>query len=245
MVLDINPGPDSSNPQYFTPFNGNYLIFSADDGTHGYELWAVDDADYTYLWRDLRTGSTSSYPTDLAATNGAYLYFSAIGNHGVYGKELYMCPDVGSGSACDIHSDIYSGSSSSSPDNLIVVNGNLYFFAWDGEQRELWICDVGSGGACSPQMIDINPFGSSNHRNSNAYMIEYDDELYFTAQVGIDTGSDLLRFDGSTITTVDTNDASNPIVYNGELYYWEYTNQRSHLMVTGGTLLDYTVVTYS
>ena len=92
----INPGPDSSNPQYFTPFNGNYLIFSADDGTHGYELWAVDDADYTYLWRDLRTGSTSSYPTDLAATNGAYLYFSALGNHGVYGKELYMCPDVGS-----------------------------------------------------------------------------------------------------------------------------------------------------
>jgi len=39
LVADINPGPGSSHPFYFTPMNAR-LYFSADDGETGRELWA-------------------------------------------------------------------------------------------------------------------------------------------------------------------------------------------------------------
>ena len=38
LVADINPGTGSSYPRYLTNVNGT-LFFSANDGTHGYELW--------------------------------------------------------------------------------------------------------------------------------------------------------------------------------------------------------------
>ncbi len=39
MVADINPGVVGSYPTYLTNVNGT-LFFQANDGTHGYELWA-------------------------------------------------------------------------------------------------------------------------------------------------------------------------------------------------------------
>ncbi len=39
MVMDINPGADSSSPGKFA-YSGDLLFFSADDGKHGEELWA-------------------------------------------------------------------------------------------------------------------------------------------------------------------------------------------------------------
>jgi ELWxxDGT repeat protein len=38
MVQDINPGPNGSNPASLTDVSGT-LFFTADDGTHGVELW--------------------------------------------------------------------------------------------------------------------------------------------------------------------------------------------------------------
>ena len=248
MVLDINPGSDSSNPQYLTPFYNN-MVFSADDGTHGYELWATENNGNTFLFADLRSGSTSSYPQELTS-NYQDLYFSAIGNHGVYGRELYVCEDSASVVLCDLHEDINQGGNSGTPTNMIVIWGNLYFFAWDGEQRELRVCNQNCrSGTESSQMIDINQFGSSNYQPSNAAMIKYNDILYFSAYPSIDSSSkELLSFDGSTITIVDTTrGAVSPIVYEGELYYYGDYGGANYMkfMVTGGNLLDYTEVTYS
>jgi ELWxxDGT repeat protein len=39
-LTDINPGPGGSYPKYFAAANG-LLLFQADDGVHGEELWAI------------------------------------------------------------------------------------------------------------------------------------------------------------------------------------------------------------
>ena len=41
MVKDIDPGADGSAPEELHAFNGD-IYFSADDGSHGRELWKSD-----------------------------------------------------------------------------------------------------------------------------------------------------------------------------------------------------------
>ena len=43
LVADIYPGPRGSNPYYLTAF-GDMLVFTADDGVHGRELWGLQMA---------------------------------------------------------------------------------------------------------------------------------------------------------------------------------------------------------
>lgn len=245
MVLDINPGSNSSDPQYFTEFNGNYLIFSADDSTHGHELWAVNSAGNTYLYSDVMPGAIGSNPEEITAGGGATLYFSAIGNYGVYGREIYTCSDGGS-SGCSLLVDVNPGVGSASPHSMISTSGDLYYFAWDGEQRELWRCETAHTGTCETnEMIDINPFGSSNSITPNAYPFEFHDKLFFNANMGFE-GKQLLSFDGNTITIVDTYGANHPIIFNNEIYYWRDTSHNvDSFMVTSGSMEDYTEVTYS
>ncbi len=41
MILDIRPGPAGSNPSNLNDFSGT-VVFTADDGAHGTELWQTD-----------------------------------------------------------------------------------------------------------------------------------------------------------------------------------------------------------
>lgn len=51
-IKDIRPGSTGTLPRFLTNVNGT-LFFSADDGTHGYELWKSDGtADGTVLVKD-------------------------------------------------------------------------------------------------------------------------------------------------------------------------------------------------
>ncbi len=100
LVLDINPGPESSDPQYTSveydgggdgdrKFNrtfatiGGRMYFAATEPTHGYELWSSDGTPAgTVLAADINAGSGSSNPRGCTVLNGQLLvhaYEPAVG----------------------------------------------------------------------------------------------------------------------------------------------------------------------
>ncbi|HEV8605325.1 MAG TPA: ELWxxDGT repeat protein, partial [Tepidisphaeraceae bacterium] len=74
MIIDLNPGPDSSYPSYITEHEGAFY-FGAFDHDHGYELWRTDGtATGTTLVQDLFPGPNSSTPSAPAVVNGMLLF---------------------------------------------------------------------------------------------------------------------------------------------------------------------------
>ncbi len=202
MVKDIAPANLTADSATGT------LYFTADDGSNGVELWESDGtAGGTQMVKDINsTPGASSNPGNLtvdesAGPNQGTLYFTA--DDGSDGIELWESDGTPGGTQMvkDINS---TPGASSNPANLTVDDssgpnqGTLYFKANDGSHGfELWSYDPGGGG--DPQLVDINPTGSSNPSN-----LTVDDSpgpnqgtLYFTANDGTD-GFELWSYDPSS-----------------------------------------------
>jgi ELWxxDGT repeat protein len=134
FVLQVNP-TSQSNPSNFTIAN-NILYFTADDGTHGRELWKSNgSAVGTSLVKDIRPGSLGSNPTELFAQNNL-LVFSA--SDGTNGTELWTSD--GNSSGTNLVKNINPGGSSS-PYGFASLNGVIYFTASGVNAQEFWRTD--------------------------------------------------------------------------------------------------------
>ncbi|HKJ88606.1 MAG TPA: ELWxxDGT repeat protein [Gammaproteobacteria bacterium] len=139
------------------------LYFTAGDSSTGEELWKTDgSASGTALVEDIASSSSGldSTPLDWTTFNN-HLFFSAYTY--AAGRELWKFDATGTAGPVRVK-DINPGSSGSSPEQLAVYGGTLYFEALGTNGGELWKSDgtkagtmraltSGGNGVSSPQKI--------------------------------------------------------------------------------------------
>jgi RNA polymerase sigma factor (sigma-70 family) len=194
MVKDINPGRAGGfpNEEFGNLVNVNgTLLFMADDGVHGLELWKSDGTEEgTVIVKDINPGPASSvewrrpgetappglgqpvHPGNnvrrmrlgeetVAVVNGT-LFFMA--DDGVHGFELWKSDGTAAGTR--LVKDIAPGDKDGDPTQLTVVNGTLYFQAGDGvRHKQLWKSDGTEAGTVPVK--DFVPDGVKLKPNDN------------------------------------------------------------------------------
>jgi ELWxxDGT repeat protein len=201
---------DDFNTRNLFEFNDK-LYFKGNNGESGEELFVTDGtAEGTQLVKDINPGenqygyNNSSTPGNFVEFNDK-LYFSA--NDGVHGNELFVSDGTAEGT--QLVKDIYPEGEQngydygSRPSDLLEFNDKLYFAAYDGESRKLYVSD---GTAEGTQLLDPNSQVSDPND-----LVEFNGKLYFTANDG-EHGTELFVSDGTaggTQLVADLNPGEN------------------------------------
>ncbi len=213
LFADVVLGAGSSNPVLLADAGGK-VYFTANDGTHGNELFVSDGNTYSLLKDINPTGDTTFLV--LYNANGT-LFMNA--NDGVHGGELWKTDGTPGGTV--MVDDINPGSGSGNPGAFASFNGEFYFQATDGVHgRELWVTD----GTNTHMVQDIRA-GAGDSSPSN--LTVFNNRLFFTANDGT-TGVELYSTDGSDNGATMVKDIwsgnntfgpSNLTLLNGNLYF--------------------------
>jgi ELWxxDGT repeat protein len=231
LVKDINPGASGSYPGeiYLLDLGGmtnvnGILFFSANDGTHGAELWESNGtAAGTFMVADINPGQGYSYPTRLTNVNGT-LFFSA--DDGTHGRQLWASNGTEAGTL--MLQDISHGFFGAYPTQLTNVNGRLFFTA----VGELWESNGTTAGTVLVK--DINPGGGSTDfvRVLNGG-VNVNGTLFFPANDGIH-GAELWESNGTAAGTFLVDDI-NPGPFSSYLSYLTNLNGTLFFTAMSGT----------
>jgi ELWxxDGT repeat protein len=139
LVEDIHPS-GGSDPRALTRV-GEVVFFTANDGSHGRELWKTDGTRAgTRLVRDIRSGGSGSNPGHLTKVGGR-LFFTA--NDGSHGRELWTSDGTRSGTR--LVEDLTPGSGGMSPQSIVIADlGGTALFSVD--YHDLWRSDGTAAG---------------------------------------------------------------------------------------------------
>ncbi|MCX8037754.1 MAG: hypothetical protein N3D11_12055 [Candidatus Sumerlaeia bacterium] len=185
-VLKTINASGNADPAGFTPM-GSYLYFSANNGSHGMELWRTDGTEAgTIEVADILAGSGSSHPNGMTVVNGQ-LVFSAIATAGQ--RELWKSNGTAAGT---VMIKKINPTGSSNVYNIVAVGTQAFFSASDGiHGAELWKSDLTEAGTVLVK--DIRLGAESSNLGSAAAI---NGVLYFTADDGTH-GDELWRSDGT------------------------------------------------
>jgi ELWxxDGT repeat protein len=192
LVMDVRPGAASSETQFgfqaqmITRFDGQPLtmLFAANDGTHGAELWRTDGtAAATALVKDWVAGSAGSDPQSVGAVSVSAIYSF---DSPTTGREPGMV-SLGGSVAISL-GDLNPGSAGSSPGFFVTNGSDIYFTAKTAASgREFWRTTL--GGATATQVADLAP-GAADMAASSAFAMP--SFFFIAADIG-GLGTELYR----------------------------------------------------
>lgn len=177
LIKDITPGSSNNPYGQFISMN-NEVYFMANDGTNGLELWKTDGTSGgTNMIKNINPiGDGMAIPSNpyisSIATMSNNVYF--IANNGTSGLELWKTDGTNAGTV--LVKDIYTGSTSSTPNNFLTIGNTLYFTATTAaEGNELWKSDGTSSGTVLVK--DLSPLTAANTNPS--YLKQLNNKVYF------------------------------------------------------------------
>lgn len=194
-VKDINVGGPSSAPRLFTRA-GSTAYFVATTAAHGRELWKTNGTSGgTVEVEDLVPGTGGPAIDDIAALGDKIVFSADVEANG--GDELWISDGTPAGTT--LVKDI-NAAGDSSPSNLTVHDGEVYFAANNGSHgRELWKTDGTTGGTV--MVDDVNP---GNGSSSPAELVSDGSTLIFSA---VDAqGREIFRSKGTAPSTYRMRD---------------------------------------
>ncbi len=233
---------------------GNLVYFRANNGLNGYELYKTDGTEInTQMVKDISIGTASSLvESTLFMSFNNVIYFKA--NDQIHGEELwrsdgtesgtYILKDInpGIGSAFDGISNVYLETNNILNEKCYaVLNGYLYFFAYDGINRAIWRTDGTNAGT-----IKIITIPSSGGYDNDRKIINSNNEKIFfkTNTTNSSFGNNTLWVtDGTQANTTQLYFTPNTsvqqfkknIIFNNELYFTSINLNGYSLYKTNGT----------
>ncbi len=217
LIKDVNPGVESAYSSVISDLKGvmfevgDQILFLADDGVHGMELWVTDGTeDGTNMLMDVYPGSKNGIA--LSTKHSAYVMNDILffqGNNEEFGRELWRSDGTAAGTY--MIKNIRYLSADSSPYDFMEFNGLLYFAAQEGWIQgglgeELYVTDGTEAG--THIVKDIDPQSDSS---SPRGLTPVGNFFYFITDDGL--GAGLWRSDGT--------EAGTTLIKDGFEHIWE------------------------
>ncbi len=160
LVKDILPGQESGL-SHGSIVLGSSMIFAADDGVHGEELWISDGTSSgTRLVKDITPGASDSVPSNFIELDGRIL-FTTEGAAVPSGSEIWVTDGTAAGTRQV--TDIGPGSADSNPSSLTVIGDTVWFnaFTSSADGSGVWTTDGTTEGTRPVKLGGVERFSGS------------------------------------------------------------------------------------